>query len=230
MGDPVKKYILLTEKRWHDVLFEDLQQKLPGDWIFIRSKVSFTEAALAEIKPDIIFIPHWSYIIPSNIFGSYECVVFHMTDLPFGRGGSPLQNLIASGISETMISAIRVEEGLDTGDIYLKKRLSLAGKASEIYERASGVIGEMIKEIVLQQPAPLPQQGEPVFFKRRKKEDGNIATLEEPVKVYDYIRMLDCEGYPNAFLETDHFRFEFSNAVLSDSNESIEAHVRIVKK
>ena len=153
-----------------------------------------------------------------------------MTDLPFGRGGSPLQNLIVLGLSETMISAIRVEEGLDTGDIYLKKRLSLAGKASEIFERASGVIGEMIKAIVADQLVPTPQQGEAVFFKRRKKDEGNISSLEEPVKVYDYIRMLDCEGYPNAFIETEHFRFEFSDATLSDNNESIQAHVRIIKK
>ena len=230
MGDPVKKYILLTEKSWHDVLFEELQHSVPGEWILIRNKESFTETALSEIKPDTIFIAHWSYIIPANIFVNYECIVFHMTDLPYGRGGSPLQNLIVLGLSETMISAIRVEEGLDTGDIYLKKRLSLAGKASEIFERASGVIGEMIKAIVADQLLPTPQQGEAVFFKRRKKDEGNISSLEEPVKVYDYIRMLDCEGYPNAFIETEHFRFEFSDATLSDNNESIQAHVRIIKK
>ena len=45
-----------------------------------------------------------------------------MTDLPFGRGGSPLQNLIVRGFEETMTSAIKVTKGIDTGDIYLKEK------------------------------------------------------------------------------------------------------------
>ena len=44
-----------------------------------------------------------------------------MTDLPYGRGGSPLQNLIANKIYDTKISAIRAEGGIDTGRIYLKE-------------------------------------------------------------------------------------------------------------
>jgi len=44
-----------------------------------------------------------------------------MTDLPFGRGGSPLQNLIERGIKKTKISAIKVDGGIDTGDIFFKR-------------------------------------------------------------------------------------------------------------
>ena len=46
-----------------------------------------------------------------------------MTDLPYGRGGSPLQNLIARGFLETKISAILVEKQLDAGPVYLKMEL-----------------------------------------------------------------------------------------------------------
>ena len=44
-----------------------------------------------------------------------------MTDLPYGRGGSPLQNLIINGHKETMMSALRCVQELDAGPIYLKK-------------------------------------------------------------------------------------------------------------
>ena len=64
-------------------------------------------------------------IIPKKIYSNYDCIVFHMTDLPYGRGGSPLQNLIVRGHKETKISALNVQSGLDTGDIYLKKKLIL---------------------------------------------------------------------------------------------------------
>ena len=230
MVDSLKKYIILSEKSWHNSLCQTLADSLQGKWIRISKKEEFTKEILTELKPDIIFIPHWSYIITPEIFKNFECIVFHMTDLPFGRGGSPLQNLIASGYKETMISALKVERGIDTGNIYLKKKLSLHGKASEIFERASLVIKEMIEEIVLNKPIPQLQQGEPVFFKRRVKNDGEISSLVELEKVFDYIRMLDCESYPNAFLETTHFRFEFFNAFLSDTDKYITANVRIIKK
>lgn len=152
-----------------------------------------------------------------------------MTDLPFGRGGSPLQNLIARGHTETKISAIRVNEGIDTGRVYLKEPLSLFGSAEEIFLRSSKVIEGMIEKIIEQNPEPQEQKGEPVIFKRRKPSESSISELREVQKLFDHIRMLDCEGYPPAFLETNHFRLEFTRASLKADN-SIIADVRIIKK
>jgi methionyl-tRNA formyltransferase len=87
----------------------------------------------------------------------------------------------------------------------------------------------MIKTIIEKDPQPEEQRGEPVNFKRRKPEDGDISDLNDLDKVYDYIRMLDCEGYPPAFLETEHFCLEFSRASLK-ADKSIKADVRITKK
>ena len=157
---------------------------------------------LETIGAKTIFFPHWSYIIPAEIYDNYECVIFHMTDLPFGRGGSPLQNLIVRGIYETQISALRCVKELDAGPIYMKRPLSLYGTAQEIYMRANQIIEDMIVSILLEQPQPQAQQGEIVIFKRRKQSESNIKSLETLEKVHNYIRMLDAEGYPKAFLET----------------------------
>ena len=230
MADTLKKvYLLVTEKKWHDQLFANLKTIPNSVWHRIDTKEKFTFETISSYNPDRIFIPHWSYIIPGEIFRSFECILFHMTDLPFGWGGSPLQNLICLGFEETTISAIRVEKGVDEGMVYLKKGLSLNGTAAEIYLRASAVVETMIQQIILTDPQPFPQHGEVVVFKRRKPEESNIARLKELKQIYDFIRMLDCEGYPNAFLETDHFRFEFTNAQFL-TNQSVTAHVRIVKK
>ena len=137
-----------------------------------------------------------------------------MTDLPFGRGGSPLQNLIARGIYETKISALRCEMGIDSGPIYLKEPLSLQGSAEEIFLRAAKIVEKMMLFILKNQPIPSPQAGEIITFNRRKPHDGNIANFSDLNKVFDYIRMLDAEGYPPAFIETDSLRFEFQRASL----------------
>ena len=66
-----------------------------------------------------------------------------------------------------MISAIFVGPGLDSGDILLKRALSLHGCAEEIFIRASELIEEMIMEIIEKDPVGAPQKGEPVTFRRR---------------------------------------------------------------
>ena len=198
------------------------------DSIAINKKIELSFEKLKEINPDYIFFLHWSYIIPKNIFENFNCIVFHMTDLPYGRGGSPLQNLIIRGHQETVISAIKVEEGIDTGAIYLKKPLLLAGTAEEIFLRAGKIMFSMIEEIITTQPQPVEQKGEALTFKRRTPDESNIQTLEHIEKLYDFIRMLDAEGYPKAFIETDFFTFEFSRASLKA--DGIIADVKITKK
>lgn len=224
------KYIILSEKSWHKETYVSLKARFTEhEWILINKKDEFSIAKVEEIKPDKIFIPHWSYIISSDIFSNFECIVFHMTDLPFGRGGSPLQNLIVRGFKETKISALKVEEGLDTGPIYLKKQIDLFGTAKEIFLRSTSVIEEMVSEIIAKDLKPVEQEGEVVNFKRRKPAQGNIAELDSLGLIYDYIRMLDCEGYPKAFIENENFRLEFSRASFK-SNDEILAEVRIKKK
>jgi len=225
------RYIILSEKKWHEDLFNQLKNEFnENEWRLINKKADFNLHLLNEFKPDKIFIPHWSYIIPEEIFNSFDCIVFHMTDLPFGRGGSPLQNLIIRGFKSTKISAIKVQTGIDTGDVYLKKHLDLTGSAHEIFQKSAIIIGEMIKEIILKKSMPSPQIGEIVEFNRRKPEESNISGLEEFENIYNYIRMLDCEGYPHAFIETEFFKVEFTNANFFESEKIITANVRIFKK
>lgn len=225
----MKSYILVSEKKWHDELFLTLKNSIPANWTRIKSRDKFEFLNLKRLNPDKIFIPHWSYIVPQTIFEQFECIVFHMTDLPFGRGGSPLQNLINLGFEQTKISALKVSRELDAGPIYCKYDLSLLGTAEEIFIRSSKIVGDMILEIINKSLVPKDQKGEVFEFKRRKPEDGDISKLTSLTKVYDYIRMLDAESYPPAFLETEFFRFEFSRATIK-SNEIILADVRIIKK
>lgn len=225
------RYIVLTEKIWHKSLFANLKNLFHNDsWLLIDSKDNFSLVILNDFKPSKIFIPHWSHIIPRDIYENYECVVFHMTDLPFGRGGSPLQNLISRGYKTTKISAIKVEQGLDTGDVYLKSTLGLEGTASEIFQRSTSIIEEMIIDIIKNKRQPVSQVGEIVEFKRRKPIESDLVDLSNLAKVYDHIRMLDCEGYPHAFVETPNLKFEFTNADFNENEEIITANVRISKK
>ncbi len=173
---------------------------------------------LERIKPSYIFFPHWSWIIPPEIYEPFECVVFHVADLPYGRGGSPLQNLIIRGVKWTKVSALKVDGGLDTGPIYLKRDVFIGlGSAEEIFIEISNLIfQEMIPEILEKRPKPYPQKGEILEFQRRKPHESELTPeiAENLPRLYDFIRMLDGEGYPRAFLRLGRFKILFSEAHL----------------
>ena len=225
------KYLILSEKSWHKKLYLSLSQKyVDKKWILINNKEKFNLNKLKKLNPKKIFIPHWSYIIPSSIYNNYDCIVFHMTDLPYGRGGSPLQNLILRGFKKTKISAFKVNQEIDAGDIYLKKELSLDGTAEEIFIKASDLIYEMIIEIIEKKLAPKPQKGEIIVFKRRTPQESNLEGIKNLETLYDNIRMLDAKGYPKAFIENSNFKFEFNKGKYNKKKNLIVANVRIYKK
>ena len=156
------------------------------------------------------------------------CVCFHETDLPYGRGGSPLQNLITCGHKETFVTALKMSKELDAGPIYLKKPLSLEGLAEEIFVRTANIVAEMIKIIITENPKPKEQVGESTLFKRRTPSQSKMPTEKNTlVDIFDHIRMLDAESYPKAFLESDGFRYEISRPALKTCE--ILADVRITK-
>jgi methionyl-tRNA formyltransferase len=200
------------------------------DILYIKDINELNFDLIKEFNPQYIFFPHWSLKIPDEIHLHYECIIFHMTDLPFGRGGSPLQNLIARGYEETKLSAIRCVSEIDAGPIYLKKPLSLLGSAEEILLRANNLIKEMILEIAIKQPIPIKQTGKAIVFKRRKSSESNIESenIQSLGQLFNHIRMLDAEGYPFAFLETNEFKFEFSRASLK--LDCLIADVKITRK
>lgn len=225
------KLIICTIKSWNIENAKSFIIKYSNEHTIklITEKDDLSQTFLKEFKPDYIFFPHWSYIIPEEIYNNYCCVVFHMTDLPFGRGGSPLQNLIARGIYRTKISAIKVSSGLDSGPIYLKKTFDISsGNAKEIFTAASNIIfNEMIPYIIKNQPTPKPQEGTPVLFMRRKPEESELNPDFSLIKIHDYIRMLDGEGYPNAYIDFGKYRILFADSKLEDNK--ITANVIIAE-
>jgi len=206
---------------------KEIAARTGSEIIYIGDKESLTLELLRQHQPRYVFFPHWSYIIPAEIYENFECVIFHMTDLPFGRGGSPLQNLISREIYQTKISALRCVHDLDAGDIYMKRDLSLFGSAQEIYMRAAETTKEMMIEMIQKEPIPQAQCGDVVSFKRRQPEESDIGMLCELDRIFDYIRMLDADGYPKAFLETEHLRLEFTRASLKDGYIKADVEIRI---
>ena len=224
------KNVIASQREWNKRLPEHLSAKTGQEFVLVDHVEDLTRDKLSQINPRYVFVPHWSRWIPSDVFEIFETIIFHMTEVPFGRGGSPLQNLIARGIYETKISALRCGQEMDAGAVYTTRPLSLHGSAEEIYMRANDRIEEMILEIVTDEPDPKPQVGEATVFSRRKPEDGDLGQLGTIRQVFDTIRMLDAPGYPKAFIEVNALRIEFNRAALTSEGVVADARITVKEK
>ena len=217
-------YIFASSREWNRPYFNELVRNVPGHWHWA-SKPSDLISTLEHINPRYIFFLHWNWMVPEEVWGRYECVCFHMTDVPYGRGGSPLQNLILADHNQTMLSALKMVKEMDAGPVYIKRPLSLEGSAEEIYLRCGKLSLEIVQWMIEVSPQPTPQEGEVVVFKRRAPEQSVLPYVGSLKKVYDFIRMLDAEGYPNAFVEHGDYQISFRNARLE--NHQVIAEVKI---
>jgi methionyl-tRNA formyltransferase len=221
---PNSNYIVATIKPWNIQNFK--RRNFGSNWYLITSKDLYSHVKF--LKPRYIFFPHWSWMIPAEIYEHYECVIFHMTDLPFGRGAEPLQHLIMRGLKETMVSAIRCVKDIDAGNIYMKRPMSLYGSAEAIYRRCSDICFDMIEMIAyMELKADKPQVGEPVYFTKRTVEDCRLPDVNDLDKVYDAIRCQDAESYQPTFMDTDNLRFEFTNAVLKSDYIEVSTKIKV---
>lgn len=223
-----KSYIVASCKSWNESGFELMKAEIEANWHWVSTQEQLLQV-LENCKPRYIFFLHWNWYVQEVIWKNHECVCFHMTDVPYGRGGSPLQNLIVAGNKETKLTALRMVKEMDAGPIYTKRPLSLSGRAESIYKRAGALSFDIIRWIIENAPMPVPQQGEVVSFKRRNPAQSKLPDEGTLERLYDHIRMLDAPTYPLAFIEHGKFRLEFANAKLNGDEITAEIKIRKIK-
>ena len=161
----LKNIIIASSKKWFS---ETGLQKILAlrKVIFVTNPLQLTEALEKSFQFDFLFFIHWNWKVEKKIIANHKCICFHTAPLPFGRGGSPIQNLILNGFKESPINAIIMEETLDTGPVLISEIVSLEGSLSEIFRRMKPLIITMIIEILTKKINPVKQKGKARVFKR----------------------------------------------------------------
>ena len=94
-------YVIASSKDWFEEHPKSNEYRNLNLFV-ITKKENLSLEYLETINPRYIFFPHWSWKVSSEIYERFECVVFHTAPLPYGRGGSPIQNLILNGQSSLL--------------------------------------------------------------------------------------------------------------------------------
>lgn len=105
---------------------------------------------LKEINPDLIVVTAYGQILPKEILDlpKYGCINIHASLLPAYRGAAPIQWCILNGEEKTGVTSMQMEEGLDTGDMLIKKetKIGINETSAELFERLAVMGGEVLQE------------------------------------------------------------------------------------
>jgi methionyl-tRNA formyltransferase len=145
----------------------------------LRNNAALRET-LAAARPDAIAVVAYGRIFPPELLSlpPLGCVNVHASLLPCHRGASPVQAAILAGDRETGVATMRMEEGLDTGPVYLERRVPLEERetAGELSARLAAIGGELLVETLRGLEtgtlSPRPQEGEPSFCRPIRREDA----------------------------------------------------------
>jgi methionyl-tRNA formyltransferase len=219
-------YVIASSKNWFKEHPKSKEYE-SLNIIEIGTKEELNLGFLEKINPRYIFFPHWNWKVNSEIYKRFECVVFHTAPLPFGRGGSPVQNLILRGFKNAPVCALKMTEVFDGGPIYDSLEVSLEGDISEIFSRIAFCIERLILKICQSNPNAIEQNGEIVVFNRLSIDDNELLSKYSINRLYDQIRMLDSDDYPKAYIKFGDYRIEFTRSSLY-GNE-LNAYIRLYK-
>ncbi|HFE45352.1 MAG TPA: methionyl-tRNA formyltransferase [Nannocystis exedens] len=143
-------------------------------------------AKLRALDLDVIIVTAYGRILPPAILEvpRYGCINVHASLLPRWRGAAPIQRAVLAGDSETGVSIMRMEEGLDTGPIYRMLRTPIADDETSgaLFKRLALLGGEALESFLRELPnvpAPTPQDENlmtlaPILRKEEGAVDWNL--------------------------------------------------------
>lgn len=139
-----------------------------------------------------------------NLYLNNHNIVVHESDLPKGKGWSPLTWQVLEGKNEIPITLFEAAENIDSGLIYLKRIVKLDGTEllNELRIKQGQATIDLIEEFIERYPNNVgkKQEGESTYYKRRELKDSELDINKSIIENFNILRVSDTERYPAYFL------------------------------
>lgn len=150
---------------------------------------------LSEIDPDIIVVVAYGKILPKAVldYAKHGCINVHVSLLPRHRGAAPMQRAIIEGDTETGITIMQMDEGLDTGDIISQVSFPIfpTDNFETIHDESAEIGGDLLVRTLRD-----IEDGSAI----RTPQDNSLATYAAKIEKSDCkidfsrsARVLDCQ-------------------------------------
>jgi methionyl-tRNA formyltransferase len=161
---------------------------------------------LRALQPDLIVVAAYGQILPASILTlpRFGCLNVHTSLLPKYRGAAPIQWAILNGDTETGVTIMKMDEGLDTGAIITQAATPIhpEDNAETLHDRLARIGAELLlrtlPDYVAGKLSPRPQPVEGVSYAPKiKKQDGHIDWNQPARAIWNRVRGL--MPWPGAF-------------------------------
>lgn len=153
--------------------------------------------AVADMAPDAMVLVAYGQLIPPRLLQlpPLGCINVHPSLLPRHRGASPIQAALLAGDEETGVTTMYMDEGLDTGDIILQKRLAISRDDNletlqqKLIDLGVPLLLETLDRVEAGTAPRLPQDEErATYAPRLRKSDGQLRWEQPAVELERRIR------------------------------------------
>jgi methionyl-tRNA formyltransferase len=147
---------------------------------------------LLDIECDFIVVAAYGQILPKEILDHAPCINLHASILPQYRGASPIQQTLLNGDKQTGVTAMLMEEGLDSGDIIKIQSIDVDDDemVESLFERLTLLACELTRDVLKNYNSytPKPQDEKAVTHcKKITKADG-LVEFDDAQKLYNRYR------------------------------------------
>ncbi len=148
-----------------------------------RLRDSKTIEELLKIESDYIVVAAYGQILPREVLDHAPCINLHASILPEYRGASPIQQTLLNGDSKTGVTAMLMEEGLDTGDIIKIKTIEVKSDemVESLFHRLTDVASELTIDVLENFNSYTPVKQDDTLSshcKKITKQDGEVEFLD----------------------------------------------------
>jgi len=158
---------------------------------------------------DMLFLLGCTSILPAELLArNRHTFVVHESDLPKGRGWSPVSWQVLEGKNKIPIVLFEATDQLDAGPVYLKDYIELDGTEllAEIKHKQGLKTQQLVIKLVELWPdiKPVPQSGQPTYYRRRTRQDDRLDVNKTIAEQFDHLRIVHNEKYPAWFEYRGH--------------------------
>jgi len=161
--------------------------------------------AIKSENPDFIVVAAYGQILPKSILDIAPCINLHASLLPKYRGASPIQQALLNGDKITGVTAMLMEEGLDSGPMlaWNVTKIDISDRKNDLFNRLADMAAELTIETLknFSKISPLKQSlVDASYCKKIRKSDGLITFNFSAERIYNTFRAY--EGWPGIYLES----------------------------
>lgn len=148
-------------------------------------------------------------IVPAQMRARFRHnLVVHASDLPRGRGWSPLTWQILEGADRVMVTLFEAVDELDAGPIYMQRELQFEGHelVDELRDAVANATHQLVLDFARAWPNvhARPQQGTPTYYARRRATDSRLDPNQPLRDSFNLLRVVDNDRYPAFFEHAGH--------------------------